>query len=1003
MSQLPAVRNGILTSPLSDAPIAVATPEWFAWLRAARSFSYAGATGTFTARHEERSGRQFWYAYRQSGGKLRKHYLGRSADLTLPRLEQAARALTTTARAQPQVATFDGLEEWVAPLIATKIVVPQPGPSLIARPSLIAHCLDCLDRPCAILSAPAGSGKTTLLITASDRLKDRGWQVAWVSLEETEQDPVRFWTYVLAALDGACPGSTAAAQRMLATPRPMPIENVLTTLINALAATTSPVMLVLDDYHRAATPASDAGLVFLIDHAPATLHLAISTRTEPAFALAGLRARGRIAELHAADMRFTKDDARRFLRETMHLSLSDDRLAQLDERTEGWVAGLQLAALSLREQTDIREPVADLSPTPRYIADYLIAEVLEHQPEDVQAFLLRTAPLERLTGPLCDAVTGRSDSAEMLARLMHAQLFVTPLDAGQTWYRYHQLFADVLRERLRRTAPDVWEHSHRRAAKWLREHGMTEEAIRHLLIAQAFGEAATLIEAEGERLVIRGETAGLSGWARELPRQVILSHPHLSVLLAATLMLQGNTTDAGTLLDDLDQSLPPTGPFSDAARGESAAVRAIVLLMNGEFAEGAALGREALKRLPPESHFLRGLALWLINVVGLLGDDDLSDVVDTIARMARDSHRDGNLLVAFMALATQAGIELYQGRLHRAERTCREALRLISRPSGEELPLTAMAYSLLGEIRREWNDLEGAESDLRHALEVGLHLGSAEFVDDGLISLALVQAETDRYDESMATLEKMYQLVQIRQFPTWDEDMADLTRARVLVRSGQLDEAVRWADERWRHREKRRLFSSLVLFREMEDLALVRVELARGNASAAVKVLDDLCVRASRAGRMRNVLEARMLQARAHALLGESDAALRALDASLALAAPEDFRRVFLDEGEPMADLLASYVAHRPHSPERTHALRLLTAFGRVVGILSQPPADALSARELDVLRLLATGRSNAAIADELIIAPSTVKWHVAQIYRKLGVTGRVQALSRARELRLLV
>jgi LuxR family maltose regulon positive regulatory protein len=991
MSRLPAVRNGMLHTALREALTQVGTPEWFVWLQEARSFTYAGAAGTFTARHEERSGHRFWYAYRQRDGALRKSYLGRSRDLTLQRLEQTAQVLGHTDSPRSSDNAADG---WSAPLITTKIAVPQPGLSLASRPAVVARCLERCERPCTIIAAPAGFGKTTLLIMASEQLTKRGWKIAWVSLEETEQDPVRFWMYALAALDGAQPGISATSLRLLQTPRPLPMERALTVLINELATATTPIVLVLDDYHRAATQASDAALTFLIEHAPTTLHLVVATRSDPALPLARLRAQGRIGELHATDLRFSVDEADRFMRETMHISLPDDQLARLEERTEGWVAGLQLAALSLRDQASMQNLVADTSTAPRYIAEYLIDEVLEHQPEDVQAFLLQTAPLERLCGPLCDAVTGRTDSAAMLARLMQAQLFVTPLDTARTWYRYHHLFSEVLRERLERAAPGALEQCHRCAAAWLQQEGMIGEAIRHLIAAQAFIEAAPIIEGETDRRVLRGEIAGLVAEVRALPRDVLLRHPHLSVLFAAGLLLQGIPSEATAWLDTLERHLTERRALSVEIGGEIAVIRALLLLWAGDVASGAALAREAVMQLSPANQLLRALALWLTNIVGVLGEDDLSEAERTMSEIADESLRAANTLVALLALVTKADIEVYQGRLHRAAQTSREALRLVPHANGQDHPVAAMAYCLLGEIRREWNDLDGAEGELRHALAIG----NVDIMVEGPISLAMVQSARGRFEEALAPLEE----IPVRQLSPWDVTQIEVARVRVLIAQGQLAEAARWAEACQRSRQEHCPISALALFREMEDLALARVVLAQKRPGAVVAPLEDLCARATRAGRLRNVLEARMLLARARWISGEIDAALRDLDTALALAAPEGFIRVFLDEGESLADLLAHYISVRPPSSERAHAHRLLVAFGRAHEPSALSRSIRLSPRELDVLRLLATGRSNEAIATELVVALSTVKWHVAQIYRKLGVTGRVQAVTRSRELHLI-
>lgn len=1001
MSRLPAVRDGALYTPSHDSPIPVESPEWYAWLDDARSFTFTGATGTFTARHEERSGRHFWYAYRQQRGTLRKTYLGRSAELTLPRMQQAA---ATLADATNTPSRSNAPHEQSTPLIATKMSMPQPGPSLIARPAVVARYLESVTaHPCTLIAAPPGFGKTTLLVTASQQLKDRGWQVAWLSLEETERDPTRFWTYLLAALDGVQPGVTFAARHMLETPRPSPIERILTALINELATATIPIELVLDDYQRAATPDSDHGLEFLLEHAPAALHLVLATRADPALPLTRLRVQGKIAELHAADLRFSPDEATRFMCETMHVILPPDQLAQLNERTEGWVAGLQLAALSLRDQASIPDLVADPSSTPRYIAEYLIDEVLERQPQDVQTFLLQTAMLERLSGTLCDAVTDRTDSAAMLARLTQAQLFVTPLDAARTWYRYHQLFAEVLCQRLRATAPDVLEQSHRRAAHWLQQQGRLDEAIQHFLAAPAFEDAATLIESESDRLVLRGEIAGLVLWACALPRDILLRHPHLCVLFVIGLFLQGRTPEASTWLDDLERTLETSQRLVET-QGEIAIVRAILLLLAGDIDGGVALARQATKQIPPENQLMSSLALWLSNILDLFGEDDISELSRTITEIAEQSQRAGNILVAVMALMTKVSIEVSQCRLHRAAQTAREAIQLTSHPSGREPPLAAISYSTLGEIQREWNNLDDAERALRHALDIGSYLNSPEFMNDAIISLGMVLAARGKYDEALATFEEVRRLAQAQQLVSWDIIQMEVMRVRVLIAQENSVEIARWIDDCQRHWQVKP--HHLVLLSEAEDLALARAALALGHASDQLARLLALSETASRAGRLRNAMEAKMLLARIRWMSGERDTALSDLDAALALAAPEGFMRVFLDEGQAMADLLAAYVATRPHTIERTHALKLLATFGRSIAPSpahpSPSPSVTLSQREQDVLQLLAAGYSNEAIASQLVVAISTVKWHVAHIYRKLSVTSRVQAVARAHDLHLI-
>ncbi len=1010
MARLPVVRDGALSFTTAAQPIPVGTSEWFAWLAAARSFAFTSAEGSFTARHETRAGRRFWYAYRQQKNKLRKIYLGRSADLTLERLEAAARDLAQARSTPPQddpprhiPPQGDLLAAWSVPLIATKIAIPQAAPSLIARHAVVARCVESAARPCTVIAAPPGFGKTTLLIMTCEQLAAQGRRVAWVSLEEAEQDPARFWTYVIAALETVQPGIGQLARRMQATPRLQPDEHALAMLINALAQSDRPIVLVLDDYHRAASPANDQALAFFIEHAPAALHLLIATRAEPAFLPARLRAQGRAGTFGAADLRFSAAEADQFLRETMHLALPAAQLAQLAARTEGWAAGLQLAALSLRDHAGTADlAAADLTAPPRYVADYLIDEVLGQQPPEVQAFLLHTSILERLSAPLCDAVTQRHDSAAMLARLMQAQLFLTPLDAAQTWYRYHHLFSEVLRQRLARTDPGAMQHCHRRAAEWLREHGEAGEAIRHFIAAQAFDEAATLIECESDRQILRGEISGLVTLARALPREIVLAHPHLCILFALGLLFQSAGNDAAAWLDALEQAQSATSVLPGTVAGEITVVRSIFRLFDGDFEGSTSLARQALDLLPSDDHLMRVMALWLISIVGMVGDDDLAEVHQRVSAIAEESMQSHNFFVAYIALITEAAAEMYQGRLHQMAQTCREALRLLPSVNGGEIPIASMAYCMLGEIRREWNDLDGAEAHIRRAFAVGLYPSNSELLNDGLLTLALLQAERGQFEEALATCDELAHMIRTRQIASMDLYHQEVIRARVLLMMGRVHEAARWAEDCRRRRGEGDPLQRLSFLREIQDMTLVRIALAEGHAAEVIAPLEAVCGPARHAGRLRNLLEAHMLLARARRHLGEIAAALRELDSSLALAAPENFIRVYLDEGEPMADLLAEYVAQRPPSRERAHALALLAAFGRPVASPALTQSPMLSERELEVLRLLAAGRTNDAIAADLVVARSTVKWHVAQIARKLGVNGRVKIIARARELRLL-
>ncbi|HET9980811.1 MAG TPA: LuxR C-terminal-related transcriptional regulator, partial [Ktedonobacterales bacterium] len=463
----------------------------------------------------------------------------------------------------------------------------------------------------------------------------------------------------------------------------------------------------------------------------------------------------------------------------------------------------------------------------------------------------------------------------------------------------------------------------------------------------------------------------------------------------------------------LEQRYSGANPLPEAMRGELDAVRAFLQLWSGDIAGGAARAQQALRRLPPDERLLRMLTIWMSQVIGLFGEGNLAEAERSVSVVAEDSRRSGNMLVAFIALVTKASAQIYRCRLRDAAETCEEALRLLPEHGKVEVPMAAMAYCLLGEIRREWNDLDTAETLLRRALTISENLGSPEYINDGLIYLGQVLLARGQYDEALATFERIRTMVRARQLAPWDLTQMEIMRARALIARGDLEDASRWAEARLRMRQRGDVGPTppLAFMNDLEDLSIARIFLARGDADAATTILEPVRARAMETEQWRNLMEARMLLALAHAQTGATDAALCELDAALTIAAPEGFVRVFLDEGESLADLLERYLASQPRESStapraapgaREHARRLLAAFGRAVESTPGALAETLSAREIDVLRLLAQGHSNEAIASDLVLALSTIKWHVAHIYRKLGVRGRVQAVARARELRLI-
>ena len=602
------------------------------------------------------------------------------------------------------------------PLLATKLNIPPPRPNLVPRPRLIERLDEglCPGHRLTLISAPAGFGKTTLV---TDWLHGVDWPSAWVSLDEADNDPVRFWTYVIAALQTmqADVGDTALA--MLQSPQPPPIKAVLTTLINEISEELAASVLVLDDYHVIETQPIHNALAFLVEHMPRNVHLVIATRADPPLPLARLRACGQMIELRAADLRFTSDEAAAFLNDVMNADLAAEDVAAIESRTEGWAAGLQLAALSLRQQKD--QFVSAFTGDDRHVADYLVEQVLSRQPEEIQNFLLQSAILERFCGPLCDAVVYGSDQGngqEVIEQLERTNLFVVPLDNRREWYRFHQLFADLLRYRLRCEHPQRIPELHRRASAWFEEDGDTAEAVSHALAAEDFEQAARLIKASAPAMLDGGELATLIGWLDALPAGVIRSRPWLCISHAWALVHVGQVDAIEPRLQDAERAVDgfdfDTDRHADAEAiaGHIAALRANVAFLQGDIAHAIEYARHALQQLPETSHRARALtALTLFSSHRMSGD--LAAAGQVAAEVIATAQLTGSGHTAVLALCGLADAQIAQGQLRQAYKTYQDALQLGEQQDGQRRRRLALAgYPLMGlsEVLREWNDLEAA-------------------------------------------------------------------------------------------------------------------------------------------------------------------------------------------------------------------------------------------------------------------------------------------------------
>ncbi len=920
-------------------------------------------------------------------------------------------------------------------LLTTKLYVPPAHPNLVPRPRLGERLREGTRRNLTLICAPAGFGKTTLLSEWRTMHSDAEYPVAWVSLDEGDDDPARFLSYLVAALQTieADVGETALAS--LHSPQPPSIESVLTTLINEVAGISNDFVLVLDDYHVIANEAVHDSISFLLDHLPPQAHLVIASRADPPLPVARLRARGRMTEINAEDLRFTPEEAAAFLEDVMGLSLSTREVEALEERTEGWIAGLQLAALSMRGREDISGFIAALRGTNRYVLDYLAEEVLPRQPDDVQNFLLHTSVLGRLSGPLCDAVVASAESQAMLLRLERANLFLVPLDDERRWYRYHHLFAEVLRSHLQQAHPERMSELHRRAGDWYARHDMAVEAIGHLLTGGDFTKAADLIEQTGVTAFKRSEMATLRRWLEALPDEHVRVRPRLCLFYASALIGEAQFDAAEAWLRDAERNLG-AGPGAPAAiattgsvgpnqtatdtdrsagiagmLGEVAALRAYITSFRGDLAGTIELARQALQRLPANDLYTRSLSAVELGY-GYLESGHLKEASDAFSLAMTTSQAAGHIYALLGATGGLARTRIVQGRLHEAARLCREAQQSATGRVGEPLPAAIYAHVGLGELLYEWNDLEGAASVLNEGIELGKQGGLLVMLVNSYIVLSRVKQAQGNIRSALDTIQTAQQLTQRHNVTSLAVKTA-AQRVRLGLAQGDVASGVRWVQERGL-----RTHDELDFQREFEHITLARVLVGQDKPDEALRLLERLLAAAEIGERMGSLIEILALKALALQAAGVAADAVNALAKTLSLAEPEGYVRTFTDEGAPMAALLLKVlqapkqgrlVTTLPNTT-REYVGKLLAATKAGTGSLTAASprgtagwlVEPLSERELEVLRLIASGSSNREVARKLFVSMSTVKTHVNNLYRKLEVRTRTQAVVRARGLKLL-
>jgi LuxR family maltose regulon positive regulatory protein len=911
------------------------------------------------------------------------------------------------------------------PLLITKTHIPQPHPNLVPRPHLIAQLQEGLDlgHSFTLLSAPAGFGKTTLL---SEWARSCERAFAWLSLDESDNDPARFLTYLVASLQRVQVaaeevGMGEAALPMLQSPQAFSMESVLIDLINEIATLSDPFVLVLDDYHTIQAQAIHDALAFLMRNLTPQMHLVIAGRIDPPLPIAVLRAEGRLTELREPNLRFTTQEATTFLNQLMGLDLSDQDVLALGARTEGWIAGLQMAAISMRGRKDLADFVETFTGSHHYVLDYLTEEVLHRQPAHIQSFLLDTSILNRLCGPLCQALTGREDSQELLEEIEKVQLFIVPLDDNRCWYRYHHLFSDLLRQRLRQDQSDKVRELHRRASAWFEGEGQTTEAIEHALSAGDFGQAANLIERIAESAMMRSEIATLQMWVEALPDDVLHSRPFLNIFYAWVLLLSGHPLDvADAVIEDVSK-VDPTG----ATSGEVATFRALVAAYRGHRRECVRMARLALKELPEERLFLRTLIAGLLGINALL-TGDIVTAQQSLEAAADLSQRAGNITNTVLAKHHLGQLSQLRGKLHEAKDFFDQALNLAVDRNGKRRPIAGLPLGGLGGLFLEWNDLELAEQHFLEATELVkgfVEIGGLESCV-GLARLRQVQRDVQG---SRMSIESAMHLAEKFEAMLIDDIYVAATKASLSVAQGDLESAVRWADEvdrkiepaltsdkestgdAWQGaRDVESMDDSPSPYDAYERMVLAEVRMAQDRPDEALRVLDPLLQITEAAGWKDYVIQILNLKALALKDSGEVDKAVSTIERTLILAEPSGYIQTFLIRGQAMAQLLYRAAGS---GTAAEYAGRILAKFpegelNAAVPIQAQELkaqlVEPLSKRELEVLELIAEGLSNREIAQKLVLSVNTIKVHTYNIYGKLNVHSRTQAVARARVLGLL-
>lgn len=892
-------------------------------------------------------------------------------------------------------------------LLITKLYIPPPCQILVPRPRLTNALSKTLASSLTLVSAPAGYGKTTLV---SSWLLENHVPSTWLSLDDGDNDPLRFLQYLIIALQKIISEIQLDLLNVLQGTQPNPFEALINIVINQIAGRAAPFIFVLDDFHTIhAQPVLEI-IAYLIEHIPSQLHLIIITRTDPPLLLSRLRVRGQLVDIRENQLRFTREEVVSFLNEGMGLKLSDDAITALETRTEGWIAGLQLASIamqsyiSMQGSKDVHAFISAFTGSHHYVMDYLIEEVLKRQPKEVSAFLLKTSFLDRMCGSLCESIVETDkgepvDGQAMLEALEGMNLFVIPLDEERRWYRYHHLFADVLRKRLERQLPHLVPKLHQRASQWYEQNGFLSEAIQQAIVAGDQDRAAHLLEDNGCFLLMSGEVATLLGWADVIEFQSEV-RPWLAIQKAWALALTGDLERVEPTLQAPEKLLAPLEHTVEVRTmlGTIAAARAQCASQRVNSQLAAEYARQALELLPDCSSISQSIRSVATSILGDASwiNGDLEEAKRAYTEAIRIGREANNLNMVIIANSSIADILVTQGQLHQAADKYTKSLQMAVRPDGQRSPLAISIFASMGKLSYEWNRLDDAEQNIRQCMELSRTWGdTGQQAYAYIIQARLEQARGHPKEAGEAIREAERLISEYPDSPYLSIQMKSFL-ARVWLAQGNLEKPSQYIQQRGL-----KINDEIPYKRKFEYDLLLQVLIARGEHEAAINLSNRLLQQAETTGQIRSLIQILILQALALQGKKETEQALLALEKALTLAQPEGYVRSFLDEGEAMTRLLCLVQSRQAGSG---YAAVLLSKIGKISS-MTQPSMqlliDPLTTREVEVLKYISTGCSNQDIADQLFISIPTVKRHISNIYTKLGVKSRTQAVSIGKELKI--